>query len=85
MFALLGGFWIYSAFETSLQALAYLTSTISVVSFLWISLAVGNYNYRVHRVVQVDVIALFCIIIGTVAFYNLCLGKNVTESTCGRR
>ena len=82
LFGILGIFWIYAAFIPSLQALAYLSSTVSVISFLWISLAVGNYNSKLLRVVNVDVIALSCILIGTIAYYNQCFDQEVIRSTC---
>jgi hypothetical protein len=84
LFGLLGGFFIYAAFTPFLQGLAYLISTVAVVSFLWISLAVGNYNGKVWKIVTVDVFALLCILIGTFAYYNQCLGEDVYEPTCGR-
>lgn len=84
LFGLLGGFFLFAAFIPSLQGLAFLTSTIAVTTFLWISLAVGNYNGKVLKVVQVDIFALLCILIGTLSYYNQCLGKDVYEPTCGR-
>lgn len=64
LFGLLGVVLIVAAFRPMLRTLAFLAGLASVVSFLWIAAAVGNYNEQVTRIVMADVIAFVCLIIG---------------------
>ncbi len=64
LFGLLGVFLIFAAFRPMLRTIAFLAGLVSVVSFLWIAAAVGNYNEQIGRVVMADVVALVCLIIG---------------------
>ena len=64
LFGLLGVFLILAAFRPMLRTVAFLAGLISVISFLWIAAAVGDYNEQIRRVVTADVIALVCLIIG---------------------
>ena len=62
LFGLLGLFLIFAAFRPMFRTVAFLAGFISVVSFLCIALAAGNYNDQVGRVVAVDVVALICLL-----------------------
>ena len=64
LFGLLGVFLILAAFRPKLRTVAFIAGLISVVSFLWIAAAVGNYNEQIRRVVTADVVAFVCPIIG---------------------
>lgn len=64
LFGLLGVFLILAAFRPMLRTVAFIAGLISVVSFLWIAAAVGDYNEQIRRVVTVDVVAFVCLIIG---------------------
>jgi hypothetical protein len=64
LFGLLGVLLILSVFRPMFRTVAFLAGLTSVVSFLWLAAAVGNYNEQVRRVVTADVIAFVCLIIG---------------------
>ncbi len=68
LFGLLGIFLICSAFMPSLQLPALIAGFLSVVSFLYLSYAVGGYNEQVNRIVIADKIALVCLVVALV-FY----------------
>lgn len=62
LFALLGLFLVYAAFQPSLQLLAIVAGLISVLSFIAIAWSVGGYNESVRKVVTVDIIATVALI-----------------------
>jgi uncharacterized BrkB/YihY/UPF0761 family membrane protein len=64
LFGLLGAFMVFSAFKPAYQTVAFVGGFISVVSFLYLSWAVGGYNEQVGRVFVADVVALGCLIVG---------------------
>jgi len=64
LFGLLGVFLILAALRPMLRTVAFLAGLTSVVSFMWIAAAVGNYNEQIRRVVTADVTAFVCLIIG---------------------
>ncbi|MGB5103144.1 MAG: hypothetical protein WBO04_07460 [Steroidobacteraceae bacterium] len=67
LFGLLGVFIMIAAFRPSWQPLAIAAGLVSVVSFLALAWYVGGHNPQVGRVFTVDVVALVCLLIGTVA------------------
>ena len=67
LFGLLGLFLVYAAFRPPLQILAVIAGFVSVVSFLWLAWATGNYNDQVSRVFTADVVALACLVIAAFA------------------
>lgn len=71
LFGLLGLFFLFAAFAPSLQSLAFVAGFVSVVSFLWLALAIGGYNALIARVVLADVVALVCLVVGSVAHVYL--------------
>ncbi len=71
LFGLLGLFLIFAAFKQAWQPLAFVAGFISVISFLWLALSVGGYNMQINRVVIADIGALVCLIVGSIAYYNL--------------
>jgi hypothetical protein len=62
LFGLLGCFLIYAAFQPQLQPLAIIAGFISVISFLWLALSIGDYNALVKRIVIADLVALVCLL-----------------------
>jgi uncharacterized BrkB/YihY/UPF0761 family membrane protein len=64
LFGLLGTFMVFAAFKPAYQTVAFVGGFISVVSFLYLSWAVGGYNEQVGRVFVADVVALGCLIVG---------------------
>ena len=82
LFALLGLLLIAAAFRPMLRTVAFIAGLISVVSFLWIAAAVGNYNDQIDRVVTADIAALVCLLTGFVAHryvQNLGLRKHPAD------
>lgn len=63
LFGLLGLFLIGAAFRPMLRTAAFIAGLISVGSFLWIAVIVGNYNEQIGGVVTADVIAFVCLLI----------------------
>lgn len=57
LFGLLGGVFVYAAFEETVQGLALVLSGISIASFFYLAKTVGNYNEGIRKVVIADVIA----------------------------
>lgn len=66
LFGLLGAFMVFAAFKPAYQTVAFVGGFISVVSFLYLSWAVGGYNEQLGRVFVADVVALVCLIVGGV-------------------
>lgn len=63
LFGLLGLFLVYAAFRPGLQLLAIGAGFISVVSFIAIAWAVGDYNEAIGRVVMADVVAAVVLVV----------------------
>lgn len=63
LFGLLGSFMVYAAFKPPLQALAIAGGLASVLSFIAIAWAVGDYNDALHRVVIADIIAAVALVV----------------------
>lgn len=68
LFGLLGGFLIGSAYKPGLRMPAFAAGFISVLSFLWIAWATGDYNEAIARVVAADIVALVLLMIGLAAW-----------------
>ena len=67
LFGLLGAFMLFAAFSQAYRTLAFVTATVSILSFLWLARSVGSYNAEVGRVYKADIVALICLIIGGTA------------------
>ena len=68
LFGLLGAFFLLAAFKPQYQLIAFIADFISVVSFVWLAWSVGDYNAQVARVVTADIVALACLVVGTLAY-----------------
>jgi hypothetical protein len=68
LFGLLGTFLIYAAFRQSLQPIALAAGFVSVVAFLWLAYSVGDFNAQLARVVAADVLALVCLVAGSISY-----------------
>lgn len=71
LFGLLGSFFIAAAFKPAWQPLAFAAGFISVISFLWLAWSVGGHNAQIGRVVIADIVALGCLIIGSIGYFRL--------------
>jgi hypothetical protein len=67
LFGLLGVFLLAAAFKPALQPAALAGGLISVVSFLWLTLATGSYNAQIARIFAADVVALGALVIAAIA------------------
>lgn len=68
LFGILGGFLVFAAFKPTFQLAALVAGFISVVSFLYLAWAVGDYNEQIGRVFLADVVALGFLAVGFVAY-----------------
>jgi hypothetical protein len=68
LFGILGFFFIAAVFKQSFQPYAFGVGFVSVLSFIGLAWAAGNYNEQIARVVTADLIALAALIIGSIAF-----------------
>ena len=67
LFGMLGVFLLVAAFHPPLQAFGFGAAFVSVVSFLAIAWSVKGYNAAIQRVVNVDLLALVCLVLGALA------------------
>lgn len=69
LFGLLGLFFIYSAFDTKIQPLAFVAAFISIVSFFWLVKSVGGYNTKIFKVIVADIVAFACLLIAVSMYF----------------
>ena len=67
LFGLLGSFMVFAAFSPGYRTLAFIAATVSIISFLWLARAVGNYSVEVSRIFKADIVALICLVVGVAA------------------
>lgn len=68
LFGLLGIFLICSIFIPNFQLAALIAGFVSVISFLYLSYSIGDYNDQVSRIVMADKVALVCLVIGSISY-----------------
>jgi hypothetical protein len=66
LFGLLAGFLAYAAFHRHLHNLALIAAWVSLVAFLVLAVAVGDYNAALSTVVKADMLALALVVIATI-------------------
>jgi hypothetical protein len=64
LFGLLDLFFVFAAFWSAFQPVAFIARFVSVGSFIGLAWSVGGYNAQVGRVFMADIIALVCLVIG---------------------
>lgn len=67
LFGMLGLGLLVAAFHPPSQLLAFGAGFVSVVSFLVIAWTVRGYNAAIQRVVNADLVALVCLVLGALA------------------
>jgi hypothetical protein len=67
LFGLLGAFLVCAAWMPAYRTAAFIAGLVSVVSFLYLTLAVDGYNESIGRVFVADVVALACLLAGGAA------------------
>lgn len=69
LFGILGLFFVYAAFQPTLQPLAFAAGFISVISFVGIAWSVGGYNAAVGKVVLADLVALASLLLAVILYF----------------
>ena len=69
LFGLVGGFILYSVFKPSYQAAAIVMSAISMLGFLYLVWAVGDYNTSIFKIAIIDWAGIVCLAIVLVLKY----------------
>jgi hypothetical protein len=69
LFGLVGGFILYSVFKPSYQAAAIVMSAISMLGFLYLVWAVGDYNASIFKIAIIDWAGIVCLAIVLVLKY----------------
>jgi hypothetical protein len=69
LFAWLGGFCVYAAFQPRYQGAALLAAAVSVLSFLLLAWSIGGLNAALLRVVRVDLAAIALLVVGASAWF----------------
>ena len=69
LFGILGLFFVYAAFQPTLQPLAFAAGFISVISFIGIAWSVGGYNGAVGKIVLADQVALASLLLAVVLYF----------------
>ena len=62
LFGLLGAFIIYSAFRESLQTLACIAGLVSMISFIVLAYASGDFGQILNKVIIADVVGSIALI-----------------------
>ena len=70
LFGLLGAFFVYAAFNTAVQPLAFIAAFLSISSFFYLAWAVGDYNSAIATVVKADIIAALSLVVAVVLYYK---------------
>ncbi|MGH9427849.1 MAG: phosphopantetheine adenylyltransferase [Terriglobia bacterium] len=70
LFGMLGAFIIYAGFRPALQPLAFLAGFISMLTFIGLTLATGDYNVLLRKVVIADVVASLALLVACILFFR---------------
>ena len=62
LFGLLGAFIIYSAFRSSVQKLACIAGLVSMISFIVLAYASGQFGEHLNKVIVADVVGSLALI-----------------------
>lgn len=68
LFGLLGVFLVFSAFIPALFGAGLMAAFISLASFVWLMISVGEYNQSLRRLLLVDLVALGLVVIAMVVW-----------------
>ncbi len=63
LFGVVGGLLLAAAFIPRLQATAIVVGLISVASFIWLTIVVGDASPALERIVHVDIVALAALLV----------------------
>ena len=63
LFGLLGAFIIYSALRSSIQVIACIAGLVSMISFIVIAYATGNFGELFNKIIVADVVGSVALIV----------------------
>ena len=69
LFGLLGAFIIYSAFRSSVQVIACIAGLVSMISFIVIAYAVGEFGDAFNKIIVADIVGSIALVAVLVARY----------------
>ena len=69
LFGLLGAFFVYAAFQPTVQPIAFVAGLVSVLSFIGIARQVGGYNRAIRTVIVADLVALVCLVAAILIYF----------------
>jgi hypothetical protein len=69
LFGILGSFFVYAAFTPALQPLAFIAAFVSLASFFYLSLSVGDFSDSIRKIVIGDVVAAVCLLASIVLYF----------------
>ena len=69
LFGVLGAFILYSAYNPVYQTAAMLMAGVSMVGFALLALCVGGYNEAVAKVLFIDIVGIFFLLVAVVLKY----------------
>ena len=69
LFGLLGAFLVYAAFNPLYQLIAFIAGFVSILSFMYLSTLVGDYNAQINRVYIADIVALVSLLCGACVYF----------------
>lgn len=69
LFGLVGGFMVLSAFKPVLRPYGIAAGLVSMLSFVWLAIAAGDYNAQIRKVVVVDVAAAAVLLLAAILYY----------------
>ncbi len=68
LFGILGSFLVLAAFKPAYQLAGLVTGFVSVISFIYLALTVGDYNEHIARVFWADIVALVLLVVGYIGY-----------------
>ena len=68
LFGILGTFFVYAAFERSLQPLAFVAASTSIASFFYLVASTPGASPAIRKIVIGDVMAAVCLTVAVVLF-----------------
>lgn len=69
LFGIVGGLIAYAAFRPSLQPLAFVAAFVSIASFFYFAVSIGDFNASIRRVVIADIVAAVALAAAVALYY----------------
>ena len=68
LLGILGGIFVYAAFNRVIQPIAFVVAFVSIASFFALCFSVGDFNHAIRKVVIADIIATIALL-GAIILY----------------